>query len=206
MKVKRKLLVASGNQGKVREIKNYLKDLSADLKFEIIAMDSFPELADVIEDGSTFEENALKKARIRAKQTGIASLADDSGLVVDCLDGAPGVYSARYAGEEASDDDNNQKLLREVKNYSFQERKACFKCVMALVDPEQDIEIIVKGECHGIIQLKATGEQGFAYDPLFFLPEKSKTMAELTIEEKNRISHRANALKAMKKEVKKRYR
>ncbi|MFW5982059.1 MAG: XTP/dITP diphosphatase [Halanaerobiaceae bacterium] len=203
--MKRKLLVASGNKGKVREIKKYLEDLGDNLKFEILSMDSFPQLAEVIEDGDTFQANALKKARTRARETGLISLADDSGLVVECLNGEPGVYSARYAGENASDEDNNKKLVKELENYSFEERKAYFKCVMALLDPDRNIEIVVEGECHGFIQLEPRGDNGFGYDPLFFLPDYNKTMAELSLEEKNEISHRAKALEKMKKEVIKRY-
>ncbi|MFW6265020.1 MAG: XTP/dITP diphosphatase [Bacillota bacterium] len=203
--MKRKLLVASGNKGKVREIKKYLEDLGDNLKFEILSMDSFPQLAEVIEDGDTFKANALKKARTRAGETGLISLADDSGLVVECLNGEPGVYSARYAGENASDEDNNNKLIKELEKYSFEERKAYFKCVMALLDPDRNIEIVVEGECPGFIQLEPRGDNGFGYDPLFFLPDYNKTMAELSLEEKNEISHRAKALKKMKKEVIKRY-
>ncbi|MEJ6952554.1 XTP/dITP diphosphatase [Natronospora cellulosivora (SeqCode)] len=203
--MKRKLLVASGNQGKVREIKKYLEDLGKNLKFEVISMNSFPQLDEVIEDGDSFRENALKKARTRAEETGLICLADDSGLLVECLNGAPGVYSARYAGEGASDADNNKKLIKELEGFSYKNRKAYFKCVMALIDLDEDIEIVVEGNCPGFIHLEPRGENGFGYDPLFFLEEYDKTMAELSLDEKNKISHRARALDKMKKEVIERY-
>lgn len=208
----RKLLVASGNKGKIREIAKYFKDIEEnlhnqdkDISIEIIGMDQFPELPEVIEDGDTFTANALKKARERAEATGLLTLADDSGLVVDCLGGEPGVYSARYAGEDASDLDNNRKLREELNDYPREDRTAHFQCVMALVDPETSEEIVVEGKCDGIIELEPRGENGFGYDPLFFVPEYDKTMAELPLEIKNQISHRANALMALKEEIIKRW-
>ncbi|MFP4662227.1 MAG: XTP/dITP diphosphatase [Halanaerobiales bacterium] len=208
----RKLLVASGNKGKIREIAKYFADIekelhdqSRDISFDIIGMGEFPDLAEVIEDGETFTANALKKARERAEATGLLTLADDSGLVVDCLDGEPGVYSARYAGEDASDLDNNRKLREELKDFPREERTAHFNCVMALVDPDTGEEIVVEGKCEGIIELEPRGENGFGYDPLFYVPEYDKTMAELPLEIKNKISHRANALKALKEEICKRW-
>lgn len=203
--MKRKLLVASGNQGKIKEIKKYLENLSDDINFEIIGLGEYPELDEVVEDGDTFTANALKKARTRARETGQLTLADDSGLEVDYLNGAPGVYSARYAGEDASDQDNNRKLLEDIKNVPRNERTAHFKCVLAVIDPDMEEEIVVEGKCDGIITDKPQGDNGFGYDPLFFVPQYDKTMAELPLEIKNKISHRANALKKMKEVVKQRY-
>lgn len=198
MKNKRKLLIASSNQGKIKEIKNYLQDLG----FIIIGLEQYPNLQEVIEDKETFKANALKKARIRAKETGILTLADDSGLEVDYLQGKPGVFSARYAGIKASDQANNQKLLKELKDVPFNERKACFKCVMALVDPKTNKELTVTGTYTGYIADKAKGENGFGYDPLFYIPAYNKTMAQLSLAEKNRISHRAVALRKLKEQLK----
>jgi len=200
----RKLLVASANQGKIREIKNYLENLN-NINLEIIGLDEFPGLPEVEEDGDSFRANALKKARARAEQTGLLTLADDSGLSVDYLGGEPGIYSARYAGEGATDEENNQKLLEKLKDVPEEKRKASFICVMALVDPDSGEEIVVEGRCDGIIQLSPKGENGFGYDPIFYLPEFRKTMAEIPLELKNQISHRAAALQKMKNEVTRRY-
>lgn len=200
----RKLLVASANQGKIREIKNFLGNLKG-INLEIVGLDEFPELPEVEEDGDSFKANALKKARVRAEQTGLLTLADDSGLSVESLGGEPGIYSARYAGEDATDEENNQKLMEKLKDLPEEKRKAHFICVMALVDPENGEEIVVEGRCEGIIQLQARGENGFGYDPIFYLPEYQKTMAELPLEFKNQISHRAAALEKMKTAVKRRY-
>lgn len=203
--MKRKLLVATGNKGKIKEIENYLENIDENFTLEIIGLSQYPDLPEVEEDGDTFTTNALKKARERAKETGLLSLADDSGLVVDYLEGAPGVYSARYAGENVTDSDNNQKLLDELKGIPEDKRNAHFKCVLALVDPDTEKEIVVQGICEGTIGIEPQGENGFGYDPLFFLPKFNKTMAELPLKIKNRISHRANGLKKMKEELKERY-
>ncbi|HHU92391.1 MAG TPA: XTP/dITP diphosphatase [Halanaerobiaceae bacterium] len=200
----RKLLVASANPGKIREIKSFLGNING-IKLEIVGLDEFPDLEEVIEDGDSFTANALKKARLRAEQTGLLSLADDSGLVVEYLGGEPGIYSARYAGEKASDEENNLKLIEKLKGLPAEKRKAAFICVMALVDPVSREEIVVEGRCEGIIQLEAKGENGFGYDPIFYLPDYKKTMAELPLKVKNQISHRAVALEKMKTEVKRRY-
>ena len=200
----RKLLVASANPGKIREIKSFLGTING-IKLEIVGLDEFPDLEEVIEDGDSFTANALKKARLRAEQTGLLSLADDSGLVVEYLGGEPGIYSARYAGEKASDEENNLKLIEKLKGLPAEKRKAAFICVMALVDPVSREEIVVEGRCEGIIQLEAKGENGFGYDPIFYLPDYKKTMAELPLKVKNQISHRAVALEKMKTEVKRRY-
>ena len=202
----RKLLVASGNKGKIREIKEYLGNLDEMVFFEIIGLSQYPDLPDVEEDGDTFTANALKKARKRAEETGLLTLADDSGLVVDYLEGAPGVFSARYAGENATDEDNNKKLIDELKDIPLDRRTAHFTCVLAVVDPETGEEMVAKGICEGVIELEPQGENGFGYDPLFFVPEYNSTMAQLPLEVKNKISHRAEALKKMKEILKERYR
>ncbi|MFW6279212.1 MAG: XTP/dITP diphosphatase [Bacillota bacterium] len=192
----KKLLIASGNQGKIREIRDRYQKFA----LEIIGQEQFPELEEVIEDGSSFRENALKKARTRARETGLITLADDSGLVVDYLDGRPGIYSARYGGQDATDLENNRKLLRELEGVPREKRKAHFKCVAALFIPGEE-SITVSGICRGYIAEEMKGDQGFGYDPLFYVPEYEKTMAELPLVVKNKISHRARALDKMEKHI-----
>ncbi|HLV08622.1 MAG TPA: XTP/dITP diphosphatase [Halanaerobiales bacterium] len=199
--MERKLLIASNNQGKIREIRCILKDFD----LQITAQNIFPELKEVKEDGESFQENALKKARTRARETGLLTLADDSGLEVDYLNGRPGIYSARYAGADADDRDNYRKLLKEMQGVLFKQRKARFRAVIALVDPKKDQEITVEGSCEGIIVDRPSGDSGFGYDPVFYLPEYKKTMAEIPAEQKNRISHRAKALQKLREEIKRRY-
>lgn len=194
-------MIASGNKGKIKEIKKFFQNLEID----IIGLDSFPGLSNIKEDGDSFIENALKKARVRAEETGMLTLADDSGLEVEYLNGGPGIYSARYAGENASDEDNNKKLIRSLQGLPMEKRKARFKSVLALVDPEEGSEVTVEGICPGYIILKPRGRNGFGYDPIFYIPEYEKTMAELPIEIKNRISHRARALKKMYSVINDRY-
>lgn len=191
----RKLLISTGNQDKIIEIKDEYKSL----EYEIVSPDQLGLDLDVEETGSTLEENALLKARAGAEASNLLTLADDTGLEVDALDGRPGIYSARFAGAEATYEDNNQKLLKLLEGYPEEERTACFVTVAALVDPATGREETVRGICCGRIISEFRGDNGFGYDPIFYLPEKGKTFAELTTEEKNRISHRANALKKMKK-------
>jgi len=191
----RKLLISTGNKDKIIEIRDEYKDL----EYEIVSPDQLGLDLDVEETGSTLEENALLKARAGAEASNLLTLADDTGLEVDALDGRPGIYSARFAGEEATYQDNNQKLLELLKNYPEEERTACFVTIAALVDPATGREETVRGICRGRIISEYRGDNGFGYDPIFYLPEKGRTFAELTTEEKNRISHRANALKKMKK-------
>ena len=152
------------------------------------------------EDQKTFKGNALKKARAVAEQTRLPVIADDSGLEVDALSGRPGIFSARYGGKNASDADNNKKLLKELKGIPLQKRSAHYTCVIALVLPSGE-EMTFQGRCNGTIALEESGEGGFGYDPLFYLPRYKKTMAELTADEKNRISHRAKALVRLKKHL-----
>ena len=183
-----KVVIATKNKNKVKEIKEKFRDVD---HIDFLSLEEYPQAPDVIEDGSTFEENALKKARAISEFTGLAAMADDSGLEVDALEGRPGIYSARYAGENATDRERNEKLLREMEK--VEDRKANFTCVIAIALPDGSHHL-VRGTCDGTISLSPSGEGGFGYDPVFFLPQYDKTMAEIPLEEKNRISHRAHAL------------
>ena len=185
-----KLLVATRNTNKVREIRDKFRGLSG---LELVSLDDIAPLRDIAEDGETFEANALKKARETARLSGLPSMADDSGLEVDALGGEPGVYSARYAGEGATDADRNSLLLEKMKEVPEGKRSARFVCVIAIAFPGGN-ELVARGTCEGEIARKPRGAHGFGYDPVFHLPEKGKTMAEIPLEEKNRISHRALAL------------
>jgi len=187
-----KLLVATTNPGKLAEIKVALKDLPV----QIIPLGSLGAYAKVIEDGKTFEENAFKKARTLAGSSGHVTLADDSGLEVEALGGAPGVLSARYSGEEGDDQRNNEKLLHELGDLPQEKRGARFVCVLALCSPNSAgrREWIFRGECGGRIAFSSKGENGFGYDPLFFYPPLGKTFAELDRETKGQVSHRGRAL------------
>ena len=187
------LVLATRNQGKIREIEKTL-DLP---RLEIRSLQDFPDLPDIQEDGQTFLENAFKKAQACAQATGLMALADDSGLEVDCLNGAPGIYSARFSGPEATDEANNRKLLSLLEGIPEERRTARFVCRMVLYLPE-GTWIQTEGFCLGIIARAPRGENGFGYDPVFYLPEFDKTMAELPLEEKNRISHRAQALRKIR--------
>jgi XTP/dITP diphosphohydrolase len=184
-----KILVATRNQGKVTEIRSLLQGIS----IQLLSLNSFPDLPDVVEDGETFEENALKKARVVALATGIAALADDSGLCVDALNGRPGVLSARYAGEGASDGEKCARILQEMKDVPDPLRTARFMCVLALVAPS-GAEKLFKGVCEGKIIRETRGSGGFGYDPIFYHPRSGLTFAEMESEAKNRVSHRGRAL------------
>ncbi len=187
-----KLVVATKNPGKIRE----LKALLADKGWEVLSMDAFPSIPSVEENGDSFVDNALKKARSVARFTGLIALADDSGLEVDALGGGPGVYSARFGGEGLGDDERSALLLKRLEGVPLGERKARFRCVMALVTPRGE-EYVVEGVCEGFVGQEPRGKSGFGYDPVFYLPSYGKTMAQLPPEEKNRISHRAKALEKM---------
>jgi XTP/dITP diphosphohydrolase len=191
------IIVASRNKGKVREIRMALKGLG----FRIYSLDDFPDVPEIEEDGKSFAENALKKARFYSKQFGRLTLSDDSGLEVDCLKGLPGIYSARYAGERATNRENNEKLLREMQGFPLSKRGARFKCAIAIATPNGR-EAVVEGSCRGKIGFGLVGKKGFGYDPLFILPQFGKTMAQLSLEEKNRISHRGKALRKLRKLIK----
>jgi len=190
------LIVATWNKGKVREIREALKGLG----LRIYALRDFPDVPEIEEDGKSFTENALKKARLYSKFFGKLTLADDSGLEVDSLRGMPGIYSARYAGERASSRENNQKLLKEMEAIPLSKRGAKFKCIMVLASPDGR-EGVIEGSCKGRIGMREKGRRGFGYDPLFILPKYGKTMAELSLREKNRISHRGKALRKMRKVI-----
>lgn len=190
----KEVVLATTNQGKVREFSKLLEGVFENV-ISLKELDSPPE---VIEDGVTFRDNALKKAREIAQFSHKLTLADDSGLEVEALDGRPGVYSARYSGEEATDTSNIDKLLEELGDDS--NRRARFVCVLALVNPNGE-ELVVEGFCEGEILKQPRGEGGFGYDPVFYLPDRHKTMAEVDPEIKNTISHRANALKQLKLEL-----
>jgi XTP/dITP diphosphohydrolase len=188
------VIVATRNRGKIREIRDALKGFN----LRIYALNDFPDVPDIEEDGDSFTENALKKARFYAKYFGKLTIADDSGLEVDSLKGLPGVYSARYAGERASSQKNNRKLLREIRGIPMSKRGARFRCIIAMKFPEGR-EAIAEGTCKGRIGFKERGRKGFGYDPLFILPKNGKTMAELSLEEKNRVSHRGKALRKIRR-------
>ncbi len=182
-------MVATGNWHKVEEIRAIL----ADLPITVRSLAEFPGAPEVIEDGTTYRENALKKAWSAAKFTGKPALADDTGLEVDALGGQPGLYAARFAGEGRTFQDNVRKLLLLLEGVPSPQREARFVCVIALVDPNGR-EQVVEGELCGRITESQAGSGGFGYDPVFYVPEVGKTLAELTAEEKNRISHRRRAL------------
>lgn len=190
-----KIVVGTRNAGKVREIRQAL----AELPFEVSGIPD-EGLADVEETGVTFSENAILKARYYAQHTGEYCLADDSGLEVDALDGVPGVYSARYSGEGATDAANNKKLLLALQNVPAEKRTARFRSVLALAGPDGSL-LLADGTCEGLILSESKGDGGFGYDPLFWLPAQQKTLAEMTVQEKNAISHRGNALKVLKQKL-----
>jgi XTP/dITP diphosphohydrolase len=183
-----RLVIASNNSGKLREIRHLLEPLG----IEVLPQSAF-DFPEAEEPYCTFVENALAKARHASKNTGLPALADDSGICVNILDGKPGILSARYAGEPKSDERNNQKLVEALRNQS--DRRAYYYCVMVLLrHPEDPQPIIADGSWHGEILLNPRGGGGFGYDPYFFLADLGKTAAELPMEQKNRISHRGKAL------------
>jgi len=189
----RELLVATGNAGKVRELAALLEGSGISLR----SMKDFPQVQPVLEDGETFAQNAMKKAKSACEATGIPVIADDSGLSVDAIGGRPGVYSARYAGEGCSDGDNNRKLLGELSGIGLEHRTAAFHCVIALCLPDGHCRTF-DGELKGVITEAPVGCDGFGYDPLFLVPEYGMTLAELPLEVKNRISHRGRAFAALR--------
>jgi XTP/dITP diphosphohydrolase len=184
------IVLATSNKGKIREFAGLLEGVFG----SIISLNDLESPPDVVEDGMTFRENAIKKARAIAAYSGLPAFADDSGLEVDALGGRPGVYSARYAGDGATDRDNIAKLLSELEG--IEDRNARFVCVLALVMPDGK-ETVAEGSCEGIIIDEPRGEGGFGYDPVFFLPEYGKTMAEIPPDLKNKISHRARACESL---------
>lgn len=189
----REILVASGNKGKLREFAGILREVVE----VVLSPADFPDLPEIEEDGETFEANALKKARSAAVFTGRPVLADDSGLCVDFLQGRPGVRSARFAGTEATDADNNALLLRELQGVPASGRGAAFHCVIALCHPDGSCQTF-DGKLPGEILEAPRGEGGFGYDPLFLVPEYGQTLSELPLEVKNAISHRGRAMQQLK--------
>jgi XTP/dITP diphosphohydrolase len=189
-----RLVLATSNQGKLKE----LRALLAENRIEIATLRDFPELTMPEETGQTFIENARLKALAVVAATGCWALSDDSGLVVEALAGAPGIYSARYAGIQASDTDNNRKLLQELATVPNEKRQAAFVCVMVLASPARD-EYVFEGSCRGRIAQVPTGTEGFGYDPIFLpAPDYNVSMAELSLAAKNAISHRGQALQQLK--------
>jgi len=182
-----KLLLATQNKHKVEE----LVRLMAPYGVEVVSLLDYPEIGEIIEDGDTLEANALIKAKAGFAYCGIPTIADDTGLAVDALNGAPGVYAARYAGEKVTYDDNVEKMLNELSGVPESERQAQFQTAAVFFDG-QDV-VIGKGEVPGFITTERRGESGFGYDPIFYVPEKGKTYAEMNIEEKNQLSHRKRA-------------
>ena len=188
------LVIASRNKGKTAEIRELLSGFPITIK----NLDDFGPIPEVEEDGQTFDENAYKKASFTARVLGHPALADDSGLVVDALNGAPGVLSARYAGPDATNEQRFQKLLQEMEGIT--NRKAAFECVISLAMPTGPA-LTYEGRCEGLIAESPVGTNGFGYDPVFFYPPLKKTFAELTREEKGRVSHRGKALEEFRNEI-----
>lgn len=184
----RELVLATRNRHKGEELAALLGDLGIGIR----TLDEFPEVPDVIEDGETCEANAIKKARAVSKATGLVAVADDTGLEVDALGGRPGVFAARYAGEHATYEDNWRKLLQELSGVPRKRRTARFMTVAAMALPSGEVQVTT-GQLEGVISEEPAGARGFGYDPVFFVPELGKTLAQLSAEEKNRISHRAKA-------------
>jgi len=184
----RELVLATRNRNKVIE----LVALLGDLGIKIRTLDEFPDAPEVVEDGDTCEANAIKKARAIAESTGLPAVADDTGLEVDALDGRPGVFAARYAGEDATYEDNCRKLLRELVGVPREQRTARFLTVAAIALPSNGIRV-AQGTLEGVIAEEASGTLGFGYDPVFHIPELGKTLAQLSVDQKNTISHRAKA-------------
>ena len=194
----KKLVLGTRNQGKILEFSAFLAD--EDVTF--LSWKDFDYPFSVVEDGKTFWENALKKAELTARITGEVSLADDSGLEITYLGQRPGIFSARYAGPQASDEDNNIKVFQEMRGVALSERGARFVCAVVIYPPDGKWER-VEGECQGVITESPRGRKGFGYDPLFLVPELGKTFAELNQEEKNLISHRARAMERLRPLLKK---
>ena len=194
MKLDRPLVLATKNGGKVSEF----KDLFRGFDFEVKSLNDFGPIPPVIEDGATFEDNAVKKAQFTAKVLGLPAIADDSGLTVKALGGEPGVFSARYAGEGSTDEANNIKLLGAMKGIEQQE--AAFICVLAIAVPRGPA-LIYEGTCEGLITQEISGTQGFGYDPIFYYPPLNKTFAQMSPAEKNSVSHRGRAMAELKGEL-----
>ncbi|MBW1834941.1 MAG: XTP/dITP diphosphatase [Deltaproteobacteria bacterium] len=187
------IVIATRNKGKKSEISDLLKGFSIDIK----GLDDFGPIPHIEEDGDTFDENAYKKASFTARMLGFPALADDSGLLAEALEGAPGVLSARYAGENATDEQRYQKLLQEMEGKT--NRKAAFECVISIAVPTGPA-LTYEARCEGLIAEQPSGSNGFGYDPVFYYPPLNKTFGELTIEEKSHVSHRGKALRELRDE------
>lgn len=194
MTLDRPVVLATKNRGKISEFQELFEGSGIEIK----TLDDFGPIPPVIEDGDTFEENALKKAHFTARVLGMPAIADDSGLTVKALQGAPGVFSSRYAGEDADDDANNRKLQAEMEGVT--DRTAAFMCVLAIAVPRGPA-LIYEGTCEGMIATAPEGDLGFGYDPFFYYPPLQKTFAQLTMEEKNKISHRGRAMAELRGEL-----
>ncbi len=194
----RKIVFASKNGGKIKELKALLEGMDVNL----FSLYDYPDAPDIIEDGGTFLENALKKARVISEYTGGTVIADDSGLEVDYLKGAPGIHSARYSGAGATDKRNIRKLLAELENVPTEKRGVAFRCALVLYRPDGTFEAF-EGKLEGRIATEQAGSEGFGYDPVFIVSEYGKTVAQLDPETKNRISHRAVAFAKLKKSLQK---
>lgn len=187
----KRIVLATKNKGKIKE----MRELLAPMNIEVLSLADFSPVDDAKENGVTFAENAMLKARYYFAHTGTPCLADDSGLEVDALGGRPGVYSARYSGEDATDAANNVKVLREMEGIEKDKRTARFRCAMALVG--EGIELTTDGTCEGALLTEERGQGGFGYDPIFYVPKFDRTLAEMSSEEKNSISHRGAAVRKM---------
>ena len=187
------LVLASHNKGKTKEIKSLLSDFPV----EIRDLNQFGPIPAIVEDGTTFDENAYKKASLTARYLGLPALADDSGLMVEALNGAPGVFSARYAGPDATDEQRCRKLLKELGE--SEQRDASFECVLSIAVPSGPA-LTYEGRCNGRISRQPMGSNGFGYDPVFFYPPLNKTFAQLRLEQKNQVSHRGKALQELRSE------
>lgn len=190
------MIIATKNEGKAKEFENMFKSYG----YEVKTLLDYPDIPEIPETGSSFKENALQKATAISERLDTIVLADDSGLEVDALNGQPGIYSARYAGEHGNDEKNNEKLLNALVHTPKNERGANFHCSLVLVGPNKDA-LHVTGKVNGHILKEPHGSNGFGYDPIFYLPEKDKTMAELEEQEKNQLSHRAKAINQLKEHL-----
>lgn len=193
-----KIVLATHNQGKIREFTESFQEIG----WEAIPIQAVADVPDPKETGSTFMENALQKARAYAEAVNMPVLSDDSGIIAEALGDRPGIYSARYAGHHGDDEANNQKLMADLAAYPLEKRKGRYVCAVALVWPDGR-SVTAEGICEGVIRDFYAGTGGFGYDPLFYLPEFGKTMAQISLEEKNRISHRGRALRALLEKLKK---
>ena len=192
-----KIVLATKNKGKIREFREALSEIG----WEGVSVSEIAEVPDPEETGNTFLENAMQKATAYATALGMPVLSDDSGIIADILGDEPGIYSARYAGMHGDDEANNQKLIERLRPYSGDDRRAHYVCAVALVFPDGK-SVTAEGTCEGILRDFYAGSGGFGYDPLFYLPQFGKTMAEISLEEKNKISHRGKALRKLIEKIK----